>query len=100
MSAVPTLLALPGEPQVSGVDALVCVAQQAVRPLAAVAALICEAPFASISLPGAEITWSRAAELSDRTALPDHRRFDAYTLRGAGLFEVPDAAADERFASS
>ncbi|MFI4890087.1 MAG: PAS domain S-box protein [Steroidobacterales bacterium] len=98
MSAVPTPQAMPGESEVSGADASIGLAQHAVRDLAAVAALICEAPFASISLPGADITWSSPEKCADHAPLPDHHRFDPFALSAAGLFEVPDAAADPRFA--
>jgi PAS domain S-box-containing protein len=98
MSAVPTSQALPGASQVSGTDTSNGCAARAVRDLAAVAALICEAPCAVISLSGDDIIWMSPTWRGDRGALPDHRRFAEYTTRGAGLFEVVDVAADPRFA--
>ncbi len=98
MSAVPNPQAMPGEAPVSGADASVELARTAVRDLAAVAALVCEAPLACITLPGALVTWRRPSDGAAHPALPDHRRFDPFTLRAGGLFEVPDASCDDRFA--
>ena len=98
MSAVPAPQALQQEDQ-RPLDAIGGdLAMRAVRDLAAVAALVCDAPFACISLADGDVSWSRGTP--GRQARPpafDHR-FHEHTLRRNGLFEVRDAAADPRFA--
>lgn len=98
MSAVPTPPAPTGEPRVSGLDPSIGLTDRAVRDLARLAALICEAPFACLTLSGRDITWSRGSETADPNAFPHHRPFAKYVIGGSGLFEVPDTSADPRFA--
>jgi PAS domain S-box-containing protein len=87
MSALPTPQALSEEPQDADCDPLIALSNKAIRELAAVAALICEAPFACITQPDGDITWSRSASHHGF----DHRHFSELARRGTELFEIADA---------
>jgi len=95
MSARPSPETRPEEPQLSGCNPLFDLSIKALRELAAVAARICEAPFACISQAEGDITWGPSAENHPGF---DHQRFSEFANQGTGLLEVPDTAADERFA--
>jgi PAS domain S-box-containing protein len=94
MSARPTPQALPEEPQSNGCSPPIDLSIKAVRELAAVAAQVCDAPFACISHAEGDITWSRPA------ANPQtfhHQRFSEMARRSSGLVEVEDVGADRRY---
>ena len=69
------------------------------RDLAGLAGLACETVYATVVLPGVEATWRRAATAERRPERSDWGPFDEYTRLGTGIFEVEDAARDERFAA-
>ena len=65
--------------------------------LARLAATVCATSFASVAVIGYRDAWiTSAGELPAGTA-PREDSFVHYTRQAEGLFEVPDAAADERF---
>ena len=97
MSAVPTSPELQAEPPVARIDPSIRLIEQAMADLVGLAAVLCEAPFATLTIPGVHIAWSRLAGRIDAAAVPDHRAFDELAVRGADLFEVPNVALDERF---
>jgi PAS domain S-box-containing protein len=92
MSALPTPQALPEEPQVPG-NALIGLSIKALRELAAVAALTCEAPFACISQADRDTAWSREAKEHGF----NHHPFSELARGGTGLFVIPDLSVDPRF---
>ncbi|HME40776.1 MAG TPA: PAS domain S-box protein [Steroidobacteraceae bacterium] len=68
--------------------------------LARLAASACGCPLASIAVSGLGEAWcTSTAELPPAT-LPRCDPFAAYAARAEGLFEVPDAALDDRFRDS
>src|ERR1022692_4283413 len=87
MSAHATPQALSGEPTEPARNSLIDLSIKAIRELAAVAALICEAPFACISQADGDIFWSRAANPQGF----DHHRFSELVQRGTGLYENSSA---------
>jgi PAS domain S-box-containing protein len=87
MSAHATSQALSGEPTEPARNSLIDLSIKAIRELAAVAALICEAPFACISQADGDIFWSRAANPQGF----DHHRFSELVQRGTGLYENSSA---------
>lgn len=97
MSAVSTQPELQDEPPVARIDASIRLIEQAMADLVGLAAVTCEAPFATLTIPGVHIAWSRLAGRIDAAAVPDHRACDELAVRGIGLFEVPNVALDERF---
>ena len=100
MSAVPARMALPTQLPDQPERANAELPQQALQDLAGIAALACETPFGTISLADGDINWSRAdVAVNGHTPAALHR-FHEQTLRGGGLFEVQDAAADPRFPSA
>ena len=65
------------------------------------AAQACEAPIALFSLVDRHRQWFKANHgLSGITQTPRDIAFCDHTIAGEGLFEVPDATRDERFASN
>src|ERR1019366_1759750 len=74
--------------------------EQAMRDLAALAALACDSPLATLAMPGVDITWHRTGERTDSTAATHDSPFDDYVRGFAELFEVPDVAEDKRFSAT
>ena len=69
--------------------------------LAQTAALICEAPIALISLIDEARQWFKAnVGLPGLTETSREIAFCAHAIRDEGLFEIPDAAMDPRFANN
>jgi len=69
--------------------------------LAHAAALACSAPIALVSLLDADRQWFKAAiGLCGVRETPRQYAFCAHAILGDGLFEVPDARLDARFASN
>ena len=66
--------------------------------LTALAAQICGTPVALLGLVDERRQWFKAAVGFGRHETPRALTFCAHTLAGEGLFEVPDALLDERFA--
>jgi diguanylate cyclase (GGDEF)-like protein/PAS domain S-box-containing protein len=62
------------------------------------AALLCGAPTALITLVDADRQWFLSRHGSELRETPREISFCAHTILGEGVFEVPDASADERFA--
>jgi len=75
-------------------------AEQAVREVAALAALVCDSSLAALSMPGVEVVWRRAGEQMDCPATGIDNLFRPHLEGSAELFEVPDVAADERFSAA
>lgn len=67
--------------------------------LAAVAATVCDAPVAAISLVDEARVWLKSRIGLDVDELPRDQAFCAHVVLGADVLEVPDAAADTRFAA-
>lgn len=65
--------------------------------IVALAAHICGTPIAAISLVDADRQWFKARVGLEARETPRDVSFCAHALGGRDLFEVPDAAADERF---
>src|SRR5258708_36114595 len=72
----------------------------AMQDIAGLAALLCDAPFAALTLSGADATWYRPGARIEDDACPKYNPFNAYATQCSDLFEVPDAAQDERFAAT
>ena len=68
--------------------------------LAQLAARACHMPFASIMLTGCGAAWYVTEEMPPIASMPLRDPFAEYTLHAPGLFEVPDATLDERFAGT
>ena len=100
MTAAPAPTTPAGTPHVAHDDPSFGLTEQALREFAGVAALVCEAPFASLVCRGVEVARSRTPARADADCFPDHRAFDQYTLLCAEAFEVPDVTRDQRFASA
>jgi len=75
-------------------------ADSSLQDIAGLAALACDTPFASLTLGGADVAWYRAGARMERGAWPAHNPFSVYAVQCSGLFEVPDASRDERFAGA
>lgn len=75
--------------------------EQCFDDLAALAAAICETPVALISLVDREAgrLWFKSALGSDEKSIPAAGSFCCYAVLSHEVFLVPDALADERFAS-
>jgi PAS domain S-box-containing protein len=65
--------------------------------LARLAASYCQTPLASIVLISCGESWCSSNAALPRAAVPGHDPFFEYTTQAEGLFEVRDAAQDERF---
>ncbi len=74
--------------------------EQALDDLAALAAQICEAPMALISLVDADREWFKSRIGLDVGETSRAGSSFAHSLPHTGLFVVPDAAADSRFADN
>ncbi len=65
------------------------------------ASLICDMPISLISLVDKERQWFKAhVGLPDLTETSRDNAFCAHTIMDAGVFEIPDAAADSRFSDN
>ncbi len=98
MSAVSIAPRLPSESRLACIEPSVRLIEQAVNEIPGLAALVCGTPFASLVLPGAHVGWSRSLGRTRAGALPEHRALDDYAMSRAEFLEIPDVAADERFA--
>jgi DNA-binding protein Fis len=75
--------------------------EKAFDNLARLAALACETPLAMIKLTDTERIWVKAKTgLDVPREIPREVGFSSYTILQRGVFIVPDALSDERFASS
>jgi len=74
--------------------------EQAMRDVAALAALACDSPLATLAMPGVDITWHRSGGPTDSDACTNERQFSGYVRGCAELFEVPDLAEDARFSAT
>jgi PAS domain S-box-containing protein len=74
--------------------------EQAMRDVASLAALACDSPLVTLTMPGVDITWHRSGGRADSAAGTNDSSFDDYVLGVAELFEVPDVAEDERFSAT
>ena len=61
------------------------------------AAQLCDAPFATIALIDRDRQWFKSTYGVELRESPRAVAFCAYAIGGDGVFEVPDARADERF---
>ena len=69
--------------------------------LVAAAALVCGVPIALVSLIDTDRQWFKAnVGLPGTTATPRDLSFCAHAILDDGIFEVPDASADPRFADN
>jgi hypothetical protein len=76
-------------------------AEAAYDTLAKLAASICGTPIALVSLIDASRQWFKAnVGLEDVSETPRAIAFCDHAIRGRDIFEVPDAAHDERFAAN
>lgn len=64
------------------------------------AAQICEAPSALISLVDADRLWFKSRHGMALSPAPRDQSFCGHAIHGEGVLEVPDAAADHRFADN
>ena len=64
--------------------------------LARLAAHVCQADFASLALHGGMAAWCTSTAILTAAAAPPRDPFLEYALQNADLFEVEDAARDER----
>jgi len=100
MTAAPAPTIQPNGTHESHNDAPSGLSEQALREFAGLAALACNAPFASLVCRDVRVIWSRTPEHGAANPFPDHRTFDDYTYACAETFEVADATQDPRFASA
>ena len=68
--------------------------------IARLAARICQAPIASISIPGCHVCWSTTTGPLPATMTPNEDPFSAYANQAGEVFEVRNAAQDARFRQS
>jgi len=74
--------------------------EPALGGFARLAANACAAHCASIAIEGQPDVWSSSTAVLPDGAVPARDAFAGYTSRAFGVFEVPDTAADDRFAQS
>ncbi len=74
----------------------VALALDAVRGLVQLAALVCEAPQASLTLRGEGMSWRRGAATQAAPVSVKATELDRLVESGTGILEVADAARDER----
>jgi PAS domain S-box-containing protein len=70
------------------------------QDIAGLAALVCDTPFAALTLGGFDVTWYRFGARMKDDACPKHNPFNAFAIQCTELFEVPDASQDVRFAAT
>ncbi len=84
-----------------GYEILDTSAETAFDDLAFLASVVCDTPMAMVSFVDAERQWAKAATGPVVTQLPRDMSFCAHAIAQPGpLLEVPDAAADPRFADN
>ncbi len=82
-------------------DVLDSAPEQEFDALVAAAALVCEVPISLVSLIDSDRQWFKAnVGLPGVTQTPRDIAFCAHAIQGDGIFEVPDALADPRFADN
>ncbi len=81
-------------------DVLDSVPEEAFNDLAELAACICEAPVALISLIDEKREWFKAKVGVSLAEMSRNIAFCAHTIMGNGLMVVPDASADIRFSDN
>jgi PAS domain S-box-containing protein len=74
--------------------------EEAYDDLAALASFICGVPMALVSLMDRDRQWFKAHRGLDATQTPRDAAFCGYTILQDGLFIVPDATKDPRFAGN
>src|SRR3954469_4383026 len=74
--------------------------EQAFDDLTRLASYICETPIALVTLLDAQRQWFKSAVGLDVTETPIEQAFCAHAIEGEGIFTVPDAADDQRFAAN
>src|SRR4051812_33610086 len=74
--------------------------ERALDELVALAAQICEAPVAAISLVDENRAWFKAQVGHDSREIPREVSFSAHALQEKELLIVPDTALDPRFATN
>jgi two-component system, NtrC family, sensor kinase len=73
--------------------------EQAIQDFAGLAALVCDTPFAALTLRGVDLVWWGSGARIAGHAWPIHNPFNAYAIQCTDLFEVTDVPQDERFAA-
>ncbi len=81
-------------------DILDTAPEEAFSDLAILAAQLCGAPIALVSLVDAGRQWFKAAVGIEAAETSRDASFCAHAIRQPGLFVVPDASVDERFAAN
>jgi formate hydrogenlyase transcriptional activator len=74
--------------------------EMAFDDLARLAADLCGTPIGLVTFIDADRQWVKAATGVDLEVTPRAVSFCTHTIRGRGVFTVPDATADERFAGN
>lgn len=67
---------------------------------ARLARVLAEAPVAAVSIVGPAHQWFRGRDGTSLEGTPRDISFCAHAIHDTGVFEVPDARADERFAGN
>ena len=75
-------------------------AERGFDDLARLAAEVCGTPIALVSLVDADRQWFKARVGLGAAETPRRDSFCSHAIRGDGLFVVPDARADDRFATN
>lgn len=75
-------------------------AEEAFDALVRAAALVCDVPISLISLVDSDRQWFKAKVGIDANETPRELAFCAHAILGDGIFEVPNALQDARFAGN